>query len=323
MARQVGKLSPAAVKHANMPGRYGDGGDLYLNVGPTGGKSWLFRFMLDGRARGMGLGAVTYDWLGRGARAGHSRTPASPGRHDPLDLRSADKARKAAEAATAISFRKAAESCIKAHRAVWRNEKHAWQWSATLETYAFPLIGDLPVDKIDTGHVTQILEPIWSNKAETAARIRGRIEAILDYAKTHAWRTGENPARWKGHLENVLPARAKVAKVEHHSALPWPGMGGFMRKLNNKAGIAALALRFATLTAARTNEVIGAIWSEIDLQAAIWTVPGERMKAGKDHRVPLPSRCSPSFTKLLRYVQPTRRPLPCSQVGRLGGARSP
>jgi integrase len=285
--REIGKLTPAKVKNANKPGLYGDGAGLWLTVGPTGGKSWLLRYMLNGRAREMGLGPLHTIGLAE------ARERARACRHqlldgiDPLDAKKKEKARRAAEIAAAITFKQAAESYIKAHRAAWRNAKHAWQWEQTLEAHVYPVIGEVSVAVIDTGHVTKILEPIWSTKAETAARVRGRIEAVLDYAKVRGWRTGENPARWKGHLENVLPSRSKVAKVTHFAALPWGEIGTFMAELDKREGTAALALRFAILTAARTGEVIGARWSEIDMRAAVWTVPGERMKAEREHRVPL------------------------------------
>ncbi|HTW71154.1 MAG TPA: integrase arm-type DNA-binding domain-containing protein [Acetobacteraceae bacterium] len=305
--REIGKLTPAKVKSASKPGLYGDGGGLWLNVGPTGGKSWLFRFMLNGRAREMGLGPLHTIGLAE------ARERARAARHqlldgiDPLDARKAEKQRKAAEAAARVTFREVAEKYVKAHRASWRNEKHAWQWGATLEAHVYPTIGDVAVGAVDTGHVTRILEPIWTTKAETAARVRGRIESILDYAKTHGWRTGENPARWKGHLQNVLPARAKVSKVEHHAALPWREIGAFIAELAKQDGTARLALQFAILTAARTGEVIGARWGEIDMApprrvtigrddqgqpiiettGAVWTIPAGRTKAGKPHRVPL------------------------------------
>jgi integrase len=287
MARTIGKLSPAAVKNSNKPGLYGDGGGLYLNVGPTGGKSWLFRFMLNGTAREMGLGPLHTIGLAEARERALAARKLRLDGIDPLEARKSEKTRKAAEVAAMVSFRKAAEGYIKAHRAAWRNAHHAWQWAATLENHVYPVIGDLAVGAVDTGHVTQILEPIWNTKTETATRIRGRIEMILDYAKTHGWRTGENPARWKGHLQNVLPAPTKVTKVEHHAALPWEEVGAFMVELEKEAGVAALAFRFTILTAARTGEVIGTQWSEIDMKAAVWTVPADRMKGGKEHRVPL------------------------------------
>jgi integrase len=165
--------------------------------------------------------------------------------------------------------------------------RHAKQWPATLESYVYPAIGALPVRSIETGHVTSIIEPLWSAKPETASRVRGRIESVLNYAKVHGWREGDNPARWRGHLENVLPKRSKMAPVVHHAALPWNEIGGFMEKLTALDSVPAMALRFAILTAARSGEVMGARWSEIDFAAKVWTIPPHRMKAGQEHRVPL------------------------------------
>jgi integrase len=206
---------------------------------------------------------------------------------DPLAAKQSKQRQQKLETAKAVTFQDCAARYIAAYRAGWRNAKHAAQWDATLATYAYPVIGGLPVSAVEISHVTKILEPIWVTKTETATRIRGRIEAVLDYARTHRWREGENPARWRGHLENVLPKRSKVRKVKHHAALPWREIAKFMVDLEKQEGIAAMALRFAILTAARTGEVIGAHWSEIDLNQAVWTVPAERMKAGREHRVPL------------------------------------
>jgi integrase len=291
MARKISKLSTVAVRNANKPGLYGDGAGLYLNVGPTGGKSWLFRYMLNGKAREMGLGPVhTISLAEARDRATAARKLRLDGT-DPLEARRAERERKASlaamEAAALVTFKKAAEGYIEANKAGWRNAKHAAQWPATLAEYVYPIIGGVPVSAVNTGHITRILSPIWNTKSETASRVRGRIEIVLDYAKTHGWRIGENPAAWKGHLQNVLPARGKVAKVEHHAALPWGEIGAFMLELEKEEGVAALAFRFAILTAARTGEVIGARWGEIDLKAGIWTVPADRMKAGQEHRVPL------------------------------------
>jgi integrase len=287
MARVIGKLTTTKVSNAKLPGLYGDGGGLYLNVGPTGGKSWIFRFMLSGRAREMGLGALhTIGLKEARQKALDCRKQLLDGT-DPLEARDAERNARRLNAASAITFSECAKKYIAANRAGWRNGKHADQWENTLTAYAYPVIGSLSVSAIDTGHVTKILEPIWTSKTETASRLRGRIEMILDYARTHRWRTGENPARWRGHLENVLPKRSKVAKVEHHAALPWKEIGSFMPKLTAEEGIAAMALRFAILTCARTGETIGARWPEIDLNGKVWTVPAERMKAGREHRVPL------------------------------------
>jgi integrase len=266
---------------------YGDGGGLWLHIGPTGGRSWLFRYTLNGRAREMGLGPA--HTIGQA----EARERARAARHlcldgiDPLDRRHAERDARRLAAASTITFKDCAAKYIAANRAGWRNTKHAAQWDATLETYAYPTIGALPVGAIDTGHVTRVLEAIWVAKPETASRVRGRIEAVLDYAATHRWRSGENPARWRGHLENVLPRRSKVAKVAHHAALPWREVAAFMGTLRGQESTAALALRFAILTAGRTKEVLEAPWREIDTTHAVWVIPAERMKAEREHRVPL------------------------------------
>jgi integrase len=297
MARKVEKLSSAAVKNANKPGMYGDGGGLWLHVGPNAldednkptktGKSWIFRFMLDGKAREMGLGPLYTIGLSEARDLAQECRKQVLGGIDPLEVKHAKRKARKLEAAKAITFKDCAGKYIAANKAGWRNAKHAGQWEATLKAYVYPIIGPLAVGEIDTGHVTKILTPIWTTKTETASRVRGRIEQVLDYATTHGWRGGENPARWRGHLENVLPKKSKVAKVEHHAALPWREIGAFTKTLKAENGTAALALQFAILTAARTGEVIGARWSEIDLQQKVWTVPAERMKAEREHRVPL------------------------------------
>ncbi len=179
---------------------------------------------------------------------------------------------------------------IASHEAAWKNPKHRAQWKATLATYAYPVFGDLSVAAVDTGLVQKVLEPIWSTKPETAGRVRGRIEAVLDWAKVRGYRDGENPARWRGHLDKLLPNRRKVRAVKNHAAMPYPELPAFMAELRERTGVSARALEFAILTAARTSEVIGATWSEIDLKARVWTIPAHRMKAGKEHRVPLPDR---------------------------------
>jgi integrase len=285
--REIGKLTPAAVRHAAKPGLYGDGGGLWLNVGPSGNKSWLYRFMLDGRAREMGLGALHTIGLAEARERARSARRLCLDGVDPIDRKHADRDARRLAAESAVSFRYCAAKYIAANRAGWRNAKHAAQWDATLAAYAYPVIGALPVGAVDTGHVTRVLEPIWTTKPETASRVRGRIEAVLDYAATHRWRSRENPARWRGHLENVLPKRSKVRKVQHHAALPWRQIGAFMAELAGQEGVAVLALRFAILTAARTGEVIGARWAEIDAEHAVWIVPAIRMKANREHRAPL------------------------------------
>ena len=185
------------------------------------------------------------------------------------------------------TFREVAEEFIARNEAGWRNAKHRQQWRATLATYVDPTLGDLPVSAIDVGLVVQVLDPIWSEKPETASRVRGRIEAVLDAATVRGFRQGPNPAQWKGNLAHILPARAKVRKVVHHAALPLDDMPGFIAALRGREGMSAQALEFTILTVARTGEALGAIWGEVDLAAKVWTVPANRMKAGREHRVPL------------------------------------
>ncbi|GJD95219.1 tyrosine-type recombinase/integrase [Methylobacterium iners] len=266
---------------------YGDGGGLWLQVTGKGAKSWIFRFTLSGKAREMGLGSAgTFSLAEARDKALSCRKLCAEG-IDPIEAKRAQMDQARLEAARAITFRQCAEAYIEAHKAGWRNSKHAAQWTATLSTYAYPAFGELPVQAIDTGFVMQALQPIWTAKPETATRVRGRIEAILDWARTHGYRRGENPARWKGHLSNLLPKRSRVQKVEHHAALPYAEVSAFVQALDAQPGIAAQALAFTILTAARTGEAIGAKWSEFDLEAGVWTVPAERMKAHVEHRVPL------------------------------------
>jgi len=288
-------LTAAVVKNAK-PGRYGDGNGLYLFVRSPQARFWLFRYTMPGsKMREMGLGragggSADVTLAEARARAAALFKLVRAGT-DPLIQREADNAAAKATAqdvaARAVTFRTVADRYLTAHHASWRNPKHRQQWANTLETYAYPHMGDLPAGEVATAHVLAALEPIWTTKPETAARVRGRIEAVLDYAKAIDLRQGENPARWKGHLSQTLPARGKVAPVEHHAALPWKDVGAFLAALRGQAGIAARTLEFTILTAARTGEVLGARWSEMDLDAKLWTVPASRMKAGREHRVPL------------------------------------
>jgi integrase len=308
MPRKATGLTAAKVRTA-LPGRYGDGGGLYLLVRPGGGRFWLYRYVINGRMREMGLGSAA----GRDAvTLANARTKARTlwesvraGR-DPLDDREAEAAAKKAAALAAVAraktFKDVAMAYIEANEAGWRNAKHRAQWASTLEAYAYPQMGELAVGDIDTGHVMSVLEPIWRTKTETASRLRGRIEAVLDYAKARGWRTGENPARWRGHVANMLPNKSKVQPVDHHAALPWREIGGFVATLRTENGLAAQALLLTILTAGRSSEVLEARWSEIDLTEAIWTIPGSRMKAGREHRVPL----SDAAMAVLRGLLPLR-----------------
>ena len=263
-------------------GRHGDDAvrGLLLVVKPSGARSWLLRYQLAGRRRDMGLGPYPEITLARAReKALDARRLVKEG-IDPLASRRRDKG---------LTFKAAAGALIKSRTAGWRNPKHRAQWSATLLTYAYPKIGDLDVKLIDTKDVLDCLSPIWTTKPETASRVRQRIEAVLDYAKALGLREGDNPARWKGGLDHLLPRPSKVRQVKHHAALDWREAPAFMALLAKREGIAARALAFAILTAARSGEVRGLTWAEVDEQASMWVVPAVRMKAAREHRVPLTS----------------------------------
>lgn len=283
------KLTPLAIKNLKKPGYHGDGGGLWLQISPTGAKSWVFRYMLNGKAREMGLGSLLARPLAdaRG-KAGEYRQQLADG-IDPLEKRKAERMADDLKAARAKTFDECCKDYIAAHEAGWKNGKHAAQWRATLDTYASPVVGKLEVAMVDTALVMKVLEPIWKEKTETASRLRGRIESVLGWATVRGFRQGDNPARWKGHLANLLPAPSKVAIVKHHAALDFHEVGAFVQELKQQQGMGARALEFAILTAARSGEVRGATWAEINLDEAVWTVPEARMKAGKEHRVPLSS----------------------------------
>jgi integrase len=238
---------------------------------------------------------------------------------DPIDARKAQKVAAALDAATALTFQQAAEAYIESRRKGWRNPKHASQWSRTLETYAYPHFGSLPVQGVDVGLIMKAIEPIWTTKTETASRVRGRIEAVLDWAKTRSYRAGENPARWRGHLENLLPARGKVRRVRHHPAVPYADVRAFVAKLRKQDGTAAPALEFLILAAARSGEARCARWSEIDIDRAVWTVPAGRIKGEKEHRVPLAAPALGVLKRMGARLSP-RKPAPDEPV--FPGARA-
>jgi integrase len=286
MAR-IGKLTALDVTRAKGPAALHDGGGLYLRVSATGAKSWVFRFQLDGRRRDMGLGPYPAISLAeaRGRAAEHRKQ-----RHDGIDPLAAKADRRQAQrldAARAMTFEKCAEAHIAAHKAGWRDGKHEAQWRQSLTDYVFPVFGALSVQSVHVGLVLKALEPIWTAKPETASRVRGRIESVIDWATARGYRRGENPARWRGHLENLLPKKSKVRGVAHYAALPYPETGAFMAELRQEEGVAPRALEFLILTAARSSEVRGARWDEINMAERAWTIPRERMKAGKEHRAPL------------------------------------
>jgi integrase len=266
---------------------YTDGGGLYLQV-TEGGASWIYRYMLNKRAREMGLGPLALYGLSEArALAQDARRLRHQG-IDPIEHRRTARAQTRLDAAKAITFMECAERYIASHRAGWRSAKHVEQWESSLRRFAFPVIGALPVQAINTALLMKVIEAIWNEKPETASRLRGRIESILDWAKARGYRTGENPARWKGHLKNLLPPRSKVRRVEHYSAMPHDQLPGLMVELCAREGVVARALAFTILTAARVSEALGARWSEIS--GDVWTIPAERMKGGKAHRVPLARR---------------------------------
>lgn len=287
MARPEKRLSARTVETIKKPGLHADGAGLYLHVSKSGARSWIFRWKRDGRLRDMGLGPLNTISLAEARdKALACRKLKYDGR-DPIEERQAQRQAAKLETAKAMTFKDCAKAYIAAQRAGWKNPKHAAQWPATLETYVYPILGGLPVQAVDVGLVMKAVEPIWTSKPETASRVRGRIESVLDWAAARGYRQGENPARWRGHLENLLPKKSKVRRVEHPAALPYAELAGFMVELREQEGVGARALEFAILTAARTGEVIGATWAEIDLEGRLWTISAERMKAGREHRVPL------------------------------------
>jgi len=292
MGRATNKLSVKFIEKNLEPGLYGDGNGLYLQVSNLNTKAWVFRFMIAGRARKMGLGDVDRVKLADARKKAYEAHLKVLDGVDPIEERDARKAAQAADKAKAMTFKQCAESYIEAHKSGWKNPKHASQWQNTLTTYAYPIIGSLRVDAVEDAHILKVLQPIWNTKTETANRVRGRIEKVLDRAKAVKLRSGENPARWTGHLDQLLPKRSQVKPVRHHPALPYRDLPTFMAKLRKRDGVSARALEFTILTIARTGDTIGAKWPEIDKREKLWTVPKDRVKGKKgarkrDHVVPL------------------------------------
>ena len=304
MPKIAKELSALQVSRLTESGHHAVGGvtGLYLYITPTGARSWVLRTLIAGKRRHMGLGAfpsVTLAMAREKARAARSEVEAGV---DPIAARIEVVKKLKEENLNAVTFESAAKAYIDAHGDTWKNPKHRAQWSATLATYAFPVIGSLQTAHVTQAHVLAVLEPIWKTKNETAARLRGRIEAVLDWATVRGYREGENPARWKGRLDKLLPAPGKIQKTVHRKALAIDAVQQFMRDLRDKEGVAARALEFVVLTAARSGEVRGVTWSEIDLDAAVWVVPGDRMKAGREHRVPLCAQAVELLKKMPRFV---------------------
>jgi integrase len=318
MARLVERLDALKVERQKKPGMFPDGRGLYLQVRDDGDggvtKSWIFRFMLNRRARAMGLGPLHDLSLSKAREAAADcRTLLRKG-IDPIEARKAARAKDQLEEAKSITFRECARRFIDAHKPSWRNAKHADQWKNTLATYAEPVFGTLSVQAIDVGLVLKVLEPIWSIKPETAGRMRGRIEAILDWATARGYRQGENPARWRGHLDKLLPKRSKLRKVKNHPALPFDEIAKFLVELRQKEGIAARALEFAILTGARTGEVIGTRPREFTDR--VWTISAERMKGNKQHRVPLSDRAAQIVQEMRQHHPDTEFLFPGAKRGK-------
>ncbi|MHB8353810.1 MAG: tyrosine-type recombinase/integrase [Burkholderiales bacterium] len=324
MPKRAHEWKAVAVSRCRVRGLHAVGGapGLCLQVSPAGGRSWVLRVRMGGRRRDLGLGgypAVTLAEARVEARRLRERIRQGI---DPVAERTAARASLAAVRARALTFMAAARRCHQAKAQEFRNAKHAREWLATLDRYAFPVIGGLDVAVIDLTHVLNVLQPIWSTKTETATRVRQRIEAVLTWATVSGHRHGENPARWRGHLDALLPKPRKLKRVQHHRALPWQEIGAFMRRLRVCEGLAARALDFVILTAARSGEVRGARWEEMDLDARLWTVPAERIKAGRTHLVPL-SRDAVALLRALPqladvpYVFPSTRGTPLSDMALL------
>ncbi|QJP14855.1 integrase arm-type DNA-binding domain-containing protein [Starkeya sp. ORNL1] len=299
MATAVNKLSARAVATIRDAGRHSDGAGLYLQVSPTGAKSWLFMFKRDGKRREIGLGSVRDVSLADARqKAAEARKLIDAGKDPLAERRATAAAERALEAKP--TFAAVADSLIASIAPGFRNAKHLEQWRTTLGASYCSSIRDIAIDEITTEDVLRVLQPIWSTKAETASRVRGRIERVLDAAKAKGLRLGENPARWRGHLDSLLPKRQKLQRG-HHAAMPYASVSAFVARLRASEGISACALEFLILTAGRSGEVMGARWAEFDLRAKVWTVPAERMKAGREHRVPLSARAIQIVTGLKEH----------------------
>jgi integrase len=297
-------LNTLALRQLKTVGRYHDGNGLYLKIAKSAksaGRSWQLRYQLDRKEHWLGLGPASIGLAEARSRADKARALLRQG-IDPLAHKRA-KQREAQAARTAETFQSVAALYIAAHESSWRHPKHRAQWHASLNTYVLPTLGPLPIAEIDTAAVMKVLEPLWHVKPETASRVRGRIETVLDYAKARGWREGENPARWRGHIGNLLPAKRKLRRREHYAAMSWSDLPGFMTEVAQQDSIAARALKFLVLTVGRSSEVRLARWREIDLGQAVWTIPASRMKAEREHRVPL----SDAAIEILQAMTALRR----------------
>jgi len=279
---------------------------LYLQVSKQGTKSWLYRYTspLTKTRREMGLGSFNFVSLAQARQYATDGKRLVINGEDPIEERKKEQIKIQLKQARNLTFKEIAEACIAAKAPEWKNAKHSQQWNNSLESYAYPILGKLPISDITTDLILKALEPIWITKAETASRVRQRIETIWDYGKARNYVSGENPARLRGHLDKILSKTVKVKRVRHFPALPYEEIGIFLQELRQRKGYSALALEFLILTAARTSEIIGAKWAEIDLEKKVWTLPADRMKVGKEHRVPLCSRAIEILTNITSNRNP-------------------
>jgi integrase len=314
--RTLNRLSSMKMNKLKRRGMHADGGGLYLRVSERGTKGWIFRFGQNGKLHDMGLGPVHTISLAEAREMATECRKLRLQGIDPIEHRRASVAATKASEAKAITFRQSAEAYMASHENAWRNPRHREQWRRSLAMYVYPVLGPLPVAAIDTGLVMKVIEPLWKTRTETGSRVRGRIEAVLDWAKVRGYRLGENPARWRGHLDHLLPKRSKVRRVQHHPALPYVEVGAFMAALRQQTSIGCRALEFTILSAARTGETTGATWNEIDLKARTWTIPGERMKSGREHRVPL-SDAAVDMLKAMAEIRRSDYVFPGSRGGQL------
>lgn len=286
--RTLNRLSATKVNSLTERGYYADGGGLYFRVSEFNTRSWVFRYTRSSKAREMGLGAYPDVTLKEARERAAEARKLLRDDIDPIDRRQAARSTMIAARESSLTFEQCAAAFIAVKEHEWKNAKHGDQWRNTLAAYAYPVIGGaMLVQDVGQAHILRILEPMWTTKTETASRLRGRIESVLDYATARGYRKGDNPARWKGHLDKLLATPGKVQKVEHHAALPYAVVGAFITELRKQTGMGARALEFAIITAARSGEVRGATWAEIDMAGTVWIIPAERMKAGKEHSIPL------------------------------------
>ena len=303
MGRSIHRLTAVKANALKRAGYHADGGGLYLRIKDGGSKSWVFRYMIAGRRRDAGLGRYPTINLAKARELAETCRRLVAGGVDPIERRNEEREAERAAAAKAITFEECAKAYIEAHEVAWTNDKHRQQWRRTLADYVYPVVGSLPVAAVDTAGVLNVLTPIWNEKTETASRVRGRIELVLDWAKTKGYRDGPNPALWRRHLQHTLPAKRKEHQVEHLAALPFDEIGTLMAALREQTSVGVRALELLILTAARTGETLGARWDEIDIDNMMWTIPSTRMKGGREHRVPLSPRAGAILKEMAEIRQ--------------------